>query len=143
MHSILPNSFKPKIRAGRLEWENFPSSYLRSYRSRIEQREWLDRVFSVKEKALKGKNRAQRLYFDKWPQRILHWHNEHGDSRRQSLKGGQVVRATEIESQENLWTELRYKICKLCCELYQIKSPYYYSLEIVSVREKSNGLRLF
>ena len=30
-----------------------------------------------------------------------HWHNEHGDSRRQSLKGGQVVRAAETESQAN------------------------------------------
>ena len=32
----------------------------------------------------------------------LHWYNEHGDSRRQSLKGGQVVRAAETKSQENL-----------------------------------------
>ena len=33
---------------------------------------------------------------------VLHWHNKKEDSRRQSLKGGQVVRATEIESQENV-----------------------------------------
>ena len=45
------------------------------------------------------------------------------DSRRQSLKGGQVFKGVEIEDQENVWDELWSKICKLSYELYQVKSP--------------------
>ena len=35
-------------------------------------------------------------------ERRLHWHNEQEDSRRHSLKGGQALRATKIEGQENM-----------------------------------------
>ena len=35
------------------------------------------------------------------------------DSRRQSLKGGQAVRARKIESQANLWAELWSEIYKV------------------------------
>ena len=51
----------------------------------------------VKEKVLRRNNRAQRLFFNKWSYRRLQWYIEDGDSRRQSLKGGQAIKATETE----------------------------------------------
>ena len=70
--------------------------------SKCGQRVSLERECGVKEKALRGENRVQRLFFIKRPQEWLHWHNKQEDSRRQRFTGGQVIRAGETKRQENL-----------------------------------------
>ena len=73
---------------------------------------WLEFVVSRRRhKEGRTKHRDSTLISDHRGE--LHWHNEHGDSRRLSLKGGKAVRVAETESQKKLWTELWSKICKV------------------------------